>query len=402
MRIGRLLAPALLASVVGLGASAATPGQAAASPSASWTQFHYAATRSGYNPLETTLNSGNVSHLGVHWERALGDWVFGTPLVAGNRIFVLGDSGKLYALRLSNGARLWTASVGTHFVSTPAIWGNLVVVPGRNASGGFLSAYDVTSGARRWRTKVSADPYAFITAPAVYANYVYLSAGTTIYALSASTGRISWKTTVTASADGNVDGPVAVSGHGEYVVAAGNDGHVYALNAATGAIRWNVRAGGGIHRGGPAIYSGVVYVAEGRGDGPEGGGFDVCALQVSDGRLLWRSYAGDDIHVTPAAGAGMVVIGSVDEGLRAMDSATGALRWTTSYEGEVWGDPVLANGVVYVGTDTGFVVHSAATGGLLSSVDWSGTMANMASPAVVNGRVYTATGDGMVVVLGLP
>jgi len=89
-------------------------------------------------------------------------------------------------------------------------------------------------------------------------------------------------------------------------------------------------------------------VPEGRSNGDEGGGFDICALQVSDGRILWRSYAGDDVHVTPAAGKGLVVIGSIDEGLRALDSRTGALRWTAPYEGEVWGAPVLANGVVYV------------------------------------------------------
>ena len=129
---------------------------------------------------------------------------------------------------------------------------------------------------------------------------------------------------------------MAVSGGGEYVVVWANDGHVYALAANTGKIHWDVNAGGGIDHGGPAIYSGIVYVPEGLA-GAEGGGFDICALQVSDGRVLWRSYAGDDVHVTPAAGKGMVVIGSIDEGLLALNSQTGELLWTTPYEGEVWG-----------------------------------------------------------------
>jgi len=400
MRIGRLLVPALVAFVA-LGGSAAAPGPAAASSSGSWTQFHYGATRSGYNPLETTLDTRNVGRLATRWQRSLGDAVYGTPLVAGDRVFVLGYSGKLYALRLSDGRRIWTATIGSDFDSTPAIWNNLVVVPGADASGGFMAAYDVASGARRWRTRLSTNAHAFITAPAVFGSSLYLSAGTTVYSLSASTGHIRWKTSVSASEYGIVDGPVAVSGGGEYVVAAGNDGHVYSLNALTGAVRWDVKAGGGIHRGGPAIYSGIVYVPEGRGDGSEGGGFDICALQVSDGRLLWRSYAGDDVHVTPAAGKGLVVIGSIDEGLRALDSRTGALRWTAPYEGEVWGAPVLANGVVYVGTDQRLVAHSAATGALLFSTVISAEAADMSSPAVVNGRVYTGSGEGVIRVLGL-
>jgi outer membrane protein assembly factor BamB len=64
---------------------------------------------------------------------------------------------------------------------------------------------------------------------------------------------------------------------------------------------------------------------------------------------------------------------------------------------------VLANGVVYAGTDVSLVAHDAATGASLYTFDMSGTagMAAMASPAVVNGRVYAATGDGTIVVLGL-
>lgn len=402
MRAGRLFVSTLLASVVAFGAAAAVPDGTAAA-SASWTQFHYAATRSGYNPLETTLKSGNVAKLQVRWQKALGNTSYSSPVVSGGRIFVDGYYGQLYALRLSDGKRLWTATVGTNSNSTPAVWGDLVITPGVDAAGGFVAAYDVATGARRWRTRLSVDQYGIITEPAIYGGTVYITGGTSVYALSASSGRILWKTRVTTSTDETalITGPVAVSGYGDYVVAAGMDGHVYALNAATGAIHWNVLAGGGINHGGPAIYSGIVYVPEGK-TGAEGGGVNICALQVSDGRLLWRSYAGDDVHVTPAAGNGMVVIGSIDEGLRALNSRTGATLWTAPYEGEVLGAPVLANGVVYVGTDTSLVIHSAATGASLFTLGTGTSMAAMASPSVVNGRLYTTTGDGTVIALALP
>lgn len=401
MHVGRLISSVLIASVVALGGAAAAPNPAAAS-STSWTQFHYAATHSGYNPVETTINVGNASKLTIKWQRALNDPWPGAPLVAGGRVFVFnGASGKLYALRLSDGGRIWTATVGVDYNATAAVWGSLIVAPGHDATGGLVAAYDVASGARHWRTRINTDPYSFVTAPTVYGSTLYLASDKTVYALSASTGQILWKRVVTTAQYGEISGPVAVSGGGQYVVAAGGDGYVYALVAATGKVQWKVKAGGGVYHGGPAIYSGIVYVPEGT-VGSEGGGFDIWALQVSDGRALWHSHAGDDVHVTPAAGNGMVVIGSIDEGIRALNSKTGALLWAADYEGEVWGDPVLANGVVYVGTDTSFVVYSAATGAPLYHLDVGTTYASMSSPAVVNGRVYTGTGDGRILALGLP
>jgi outer membrane protein assembly factor BamB len=397
MRARRSLVPALLALVVApvlaAAAFAATPSPAEARSAAAWTQFHYASTLSGYDPLEHTLNTGNVGGLTPIWHRVLGDSVLGTPLVAGNRVFALTTSGRLYALRPRDGRTLWSVQVGSQVVSTPAIWGRSIITPGYGAGASFVAAYNVASGTRRWRTAVPVDDYAQLTSPTIYGNTVYVSGGMTIYALSASTGRVIWKSQVTTSSDGLVSGPVAVSGYGEFVIAAGMDGRVYALDARTGAVRWSVLAGGGIYHGGPAIYSGIVYVPEGR-SGNEGGGFDIWALQVSNGRVLWHEYAGDDVHVTPAAGAGLVVIGSIDEGILARDYRTGALRWSAPYQGEVWGAPMLANGVVYTGTDQQLVVHSAATGVALFETDKEAGI-SWSSPAVVNGRVYMGSGDGV-------
>lgn len=399
MRFGRLFVSALLATVVAFGATAAAPDQAAAS-TASWTQFHYAATRAGYNPLETTIKASNVGKLKVAWKKALGDTVYSTPVVSGDRIFADGYYGKLYCLRLSDGKKLWTTTVGTNSDSTPAVWKNLVITPGWDSTGSFVAAYDVSSGSLKWRTR-DVDQYSSVTPPAIFGNSVYVSAGTSIYALSASNGHILWSTQYAAPNEfAVISGPVAVSGYGEYVVGASGDGFVYALDAATGALHWKVKAGGGVYRGGPAIYSGIVYVPEGNFQA-EGGGSNIVALQVSDGLILWRTHGGDDIHVTPAAGKGMVVVGSIDEGMVALNSQTGANLWTADYEGEVWGAPVIANGLVYDATEGSLIVYNAATGAKLYTLDMSNSMANMSSPSVLNGRVYAATGDGTIIVLRL-
>jgi outer membrane protein assembly factor BamB len=397
MRLSRF-ASVCLASFVLIGFGAAAPVPAAATSSTTWTQFHYAATRAGTTKAEHVLSTANVATVKVKWQRSLGVAVYGTPIVSTDRVFAAGYYGKLYAMSRSSGARLWTATVGTYTNTTPALWGSLVIMGGLDSHGDLMAAYDATHGTRVWRTRIAGTE--FVTAPAVYGSTIYFSAGNTVYAMSAATGAILWKTVVTTRADSLVDGPVAVSAQAQYVIAATTDGHVIELVGATGRIGWDVVAGGGIHTGGPAIYNGVAYVPEGH-SGDEGGGFDIVALQLTDARIMWRGYAGDDIHVTPAAGANMVVIGSIDEGLLARDWYTGALLWTTPYEGEVWGSPVIANGVVYAGTDSGIVAHNAATGVPLWADPFGINMANMSSPAIVDGRIYTGSGEGTVMVFGL-
>ena len=61
----------------------------------------------------------------------------------------------------------------------------------------------------------------------------------------------------------------------------------------------------------------------------------------------------------------------------------------------------MANGVVYAGTDAGLVAYSAATGAPLFSTQVSQGFANMSSPAVVDGRVYSGSGQGTIMVFGL-
>ena len=396
MRFTRAAVAAIAASfIVGIGFA---PAPATAASVGTWSQFHYAATRSGYNPNEKTLSPTNVGSVAVKWQHDVGEAVYGTPVVSTDKVFALEYYGRLNALSRSTGKRLWSVKVASYTETSPALWSNLVIVGGHDATGDLVAAYGVSKGNRVWRTRLPGT--ALVTAPAVYGSTIFLSAGATVYAMSAATGAILWSRTVSTVADVAVDGPVAVAAQAQYIVAATTDGHVFCLVGTDGRIAWNVLAGGGIHTGGPAIYNGIAYVPEGRG-GDEGGGFDIVALQLSDGREVWRGYAGDDVHVTPAAGAGKVVIGSIDEGLLARDSWTGALLWTAPYEGELLGSPVIANGVVYAGTDSGIVAHNAATGVLLWTDPFGLGMANMSSPAVVDGRIYTGSGEGTVTVFGL-
>ena len=391
-------AVALIATTMLLSASIAAP---VAASSASWSQFHYSSTRSGYNPLETTLSSSNVAHLKPIWQANLKTVALASPTVVGNQVFMETVNGMVYALRRTDGHVNWKVRAGTAiWARGAAVWGSLLLVAADDASGGQVMALNTKSGKTVWRTRLAGT--AMYATPAVYGNSIYLASGGTVYDLNAASGKVIWQTVVSTSPDGAIQSPVAVSGggqyviaagvDGQYVIAAGVDGQVYLLVGADGRRGWTVKAGEQIYRGGPSIYNGIIYVSAGH---------TLAAMQVSDGNILWQNEAGGGGLVAPAAGRGGVYLGDTSNSMRGFDAATGALRWTSELRSENWGDPVLANGLVYIATDEELEVFDTASGTMLYSYPLGSSEATMSGPAVLDGRVYVASGAGIVYAFGL-
>ena len=385
MRLARLLGALVLSVLV----AAAASGPASAATVHTWTQFHYSYTKSGYNPTETILNTSNVSRLKPIWQKTVASMDIGTPIVSATTVYALGWNGDLEALRRSDGTTLWTTSLGGTELAqfAPVLYDNVVIVPIEGAGKGWMLGLNAKTGATIWKRALVDNPFA---EPTIYGDNVYFATGNYLYDLNAATGAVRWRTLLTPDPTAyypGIYGPVAVSGGGQFVVAASLDGWLYELNATTGALVWKIQAGLGIYRGGPAIYNGIIYVPEGRTQ-DENSGFDLVAVQVSDHHVLWRVYGGEVIRMTPGAGAGSVFVGGRD-GLRAFDATTGALKWSAQTSGWDWGSPVLANGVVYTTTDGELEAFSAATGEMLFRT----TSAKWSSPVVLDGKVYAVDPD---------
>jgi outer membrane protein assembly factor BamB len=92
---------------------------------------------------------------------------------------------------------------------------------------------------------------------------------------------------------------------------------------------WSASLGGGdeVMRGGlaPAAEGERVFVA--------GRGGDVLALQGASGKTLWRARTKAELTGGPGAGQGLVVVGTADGGVIALDAVTGTLRWTAKLGG---------------------------------------------------------------------
>jgi outer membrane protein assembly factor BamB len=97
----------------------------------------------------------------------------------------------------------------------------------------------------------------------------------------------------------------------------------------------------------PAIANGVVYVA------PEDDG-QLYAFDANTGALLWKAIA-DSYGSSPVVANGVLYIGSFDYNVYAFNASTGAQLWKYKTGKYVYSTPAVVNGKVYIGSDDGNV-----------------------------------------------
>ena len=113
---------------------------------------------------------------------------YSSPSTDGLRLYAVARSGKVVAVRASDGAVVWTQHVGGLGYTTPAVAGGRVFVGGFD---GRLRAYRATTGDLDWETYVGGR---ILGAPVVVGNLVFVSTleGRT-FAARVSDGKVVWR-----------------------------------------------------------------------------------------------------------------------------------------------------------------------------------------------------------------
>ncbi|HWF34588.1 MAG TPA: PQQ-binding-like beta-propeller repeat protein [Solirubrobacteraceae bacterium] len=211
------------------------------------------------------------------------------------------------------------------------------------------------------------------------------------------------------STDGHFTGTPAVSGN--TVVVGSTGGMVDALDATTGRLLWS-RAVGQQVNGSAAISGGVVYVPVNIVEATGSGQPEVVALDLATGSPRWQTtiddQPGSDVYGSPVVSDGVVYIGTSasyaeehlpavhDRGsVVALDAATGAMKWKTytvpvgDDGGAVWSTPAIepATGLLYVGTGNAYHPPVAGATDAILALDLS-TGAIVASFQATAGDVY--------------
>lgn len=248
--------------------------------------------------------------------------------------------------------------------------------------------------------------------PVVAGGRVFVGGLDRFVALNAATGTEDWR--VAIPEDQRFNDSAAAVGDGTVVAGFGDILHAY--DTATGDERWTKRPGDGIRA--PTLHDGTLYLAVAETGHVE-------ARSLVDGSRAWRTRVGEWIP-GPAALAGDTVVaaGALERAgvLYGLDAATGEERWTLDLVPESAGDDSVegtptgvsvAAGRAYVGLDDGSVwAVRVRDGERVWRFDPGTTITHEgfgdseprqpavgAPPAVGDGRVYVAHGDGRLYAL---
>ncbi|HNQ90950.1 MAG TPA: PQQ-binding-like beta-propeller repeat protein [Verrucomicrobiota bacterium] len=159
----------------------------------------------------------------------------------------------------------------------------------------------------------------------------------------------------------------------------------------------------------PVFYKNRVYVATGQDpEHGEGVGHLVCVDATGRGDVtatatVW-SYKGihrslSTVSIDPATG--LLFIADFSGYVHCLDAETGALHWIHDMKAHIWGSTLVADGKVYLGDEDGDVaiLDASKEKRLLSETNLNAPA--YASPVVANGTLYVASNTHLYAVRNL-
>jgi outer membrane protein assembly factor BamB len=167
------------------------------------------------------------------------------------------------------------------------------------------------------------------------------------------------------------------------------------LSLRDGQRRWSARLGA--IESSPLMIGAFLYVTTLDGS--------LVALTKEDGKEVWRfDYAPKEFRKTvrssPASDGEVIIFGSDDGGVYAVERLSGQLRWKAQLGSSIFAAPVIANGMCFAGTLDGILTALDTRSG---SVRWTYESGSRiyAPPAVSTDRVFLGSADGSVVALSI-
>ncbi len=368
--------------------------------------------QAGGNPAHDMGHLAAPAVLQVAWAAPIGagggyrQKLLVQPVVAGGVVYAMDSAADVSALDLASGRRLWrTKTKGKHDRSTN-IDGGLGIANGilyaANGLGGVL-ALDPARGQVKWRTQIGAPAR---SAPTIVEGRIFLTTiEDRLLALDAADGRQLWSYQAQNATTALLGEPTPAFFDG-LVVGGFGSGEITALRADGGTVVWTdtLAATGGLAgissvRGNPAISARRVFAV--------GMGGLALALDLYSGRRLWsRNIAGEDSLWVAGEWLFMVTLDQVLTAIHATDGLVAWVRQLPAYENPkdqsgpiTWFGPLLVGDrLVVAGTSKEALAISPYTGQILGRQKLPAAAAPV-QPAVADGTVLLVAEDGRVMAL---
>lgn len=385
----------------------------------------------------------------IKWSADLGTVTFGSPVVAGGRVFIGTNNddpavnvkrGVLKCFSDKDGTLLWRAvheklpaneedDGGIGICGTPCVAGDFVYYISNRAE---LLCRGAADGKPAWtldlRAKFGVTPnQASASSPLVVGDRVFVVTGNgannktglvknpaapSFLAVDARTGKVVWQD---ASPGAKIlTGQWGSPGYGvtdgqSQVLFPGGDGWLYSFDPATGKLLWKFNCKAHEKPGArgepettfnlaaaPVFVAGRVFIAIGEPEASSAAG----ALRCIDARQrgdvtksaeLWRVGGKDfnDTLSTVAVHDGLVYACDAAGFLHCFEAATGQPLWEHDHLANIWGSPLVADGKVYTQTGEGVVTIFATgrTKKILAKIDTLPDVAH-GTPVAANGVLY--------------
>ncbi|HEY9282418.1 MAG TPA: PQQ-binding-like beta-propeller repeat protein, partial [Pyrinomonadaceae bacterium] len=275
----------------------------------------------------------------------------GTPTLQDGRVYTLGATGILNALKADDGAVVWSRNAAADTQTKVPIWGfsgsplvidETVVI----AAGGTLAAYDRDSGEPRWTGPKNGCCYSSphrVTLGGV-AQIVLLN-GPGVVGVAPADGRVLWQHQLPTG--GRIAQP-AQTADGDLLLSVGEGSDLYRVAVAQEGGGWKV-AERWTSEGLKPYFSDFV-VHEGHAYGIDAGA--LACIDLADGKRKWAggSY-GSGGQLVLLAEQGVLLLVSEQGELALVGAAPGGFAELARFpaiKGKTWNHPVLAGDLLLV------------------------------------------------------
>lgn len=236
------------------------------------------------------------------WEKNIGVPIRSAPTAARDRLFVLTVEGRLYCFSTIDGAELWVvrglpqqANLGLN--ASPAVDGEIVVVP---YASGDLVALRVADGSGIWseslsrsRTTSQLASMSDAARPVLDDGVVFaVGHGGRMVATVAKTGERLWSLTVPGTQ------PPYVAGDSVFVV--DTSGQLMAIRRRDGGVLWTTKLPGSNTWAGPVLANGVLWLISKEGQ--------LTGVDGATGRVTGQMSIGDTVYISPVIAQGKMFV----------------------------------------------------------------------------------------------
>jgi outer membrane protein assembly factor BamB len=269
------------------------------------------------------------------WGYATACGLSGEAAVDSERVYFGGQDGYLYALDRRTGALDWSAGLGYSVFSGVGLLGDSLVLAGN--SEGSIAALDAEDGTVVWHDA----PGGIILGPAIAETLAVFTSENGIVAAYSTSGERLWSRDFQGVAS-----PPSISGGA--VFAGFSDGFLRRLSLADGSAVWETDIGPGAGRcsiSRPVIRHGRVLA--GTCDNR------IVCLDASDGTEVWTARLENWLQVPPSVGDSTIYASCDDQRLHVIDLDDGTEILALELGGYSGSAPLVANGVVFLGTAEG-------------------------------------------------